>query len=89
MVIHRHRPFRARWLWLGLTLSAFVGLGLGGEMIASSAGDGQDDSARAGLLRPDVLVNVERAPGRRRVSAGFVGLSLEYPAVTVYAGSNR
>ena len=73
----------------GLALSAFVGAGLAGAAIAGTvAADRLDDTARAGVLRADVSVNVGRAVLGRPVSAGFVGLSIEYPAVTAYAGSD-
>ena len=48
-----------------------------------------DDAARAGSLRADVAVSVGRTPVGRQIRAGFVGLSVEYPAVTMYAGSDR
>ena len=58
-------------------------------MIAGTVGaDRLDDTARAGVLRADVSVNVKRVAVGRPVSAGFVGLSIEYPAVTAYAGSD-
>ena len=66
----------------------FVGAGLGVAVIAGTVGaDRLDDTARAGVLRADVSVNVRRVAVGRPVSAGFVGLSIEYPAVTAYAGS--
>jgi hypothetical protein len=52
------------------------------------AADRLDDTAHAGILRADVSVIVGRAAVGRPVSAGFVGLSIEYPAVTAYAGSD-
>jgi hypothetical protein len=76
-------------VWLGLALVTFLGAGLGGGAIAGSVGaDRLDDSARAGLLRADAFVSVGRRAVSRPISAGFVGLSLEYPAVTAYAGSD-
>ena len=66
----------------------FVGAGLGVAVIAGTVGaDRLDDTARAGVLRADVWVKCRRVAVGRPVSAGFVGLSIEYPAVTAYAGS--
>ena len=66
-----------------------MGAGLGGAVIAGTVGaDRLDDTARAGVFRADVSVNVGRVAVGRPVSAGFVGLSIEYPAVTAYAGSD-
>jgi hypothetical protein len=70
-------------------LVTFLGAGLCGGVIAGSVGVGRlDDAARAGPLRPDVAVRVEATAVGRRIRAGFVGLSIEYPAVTMYAGSD-
>jgi Glycosyl hydrolase family 79 C-terminal beta domain len=70
-------------------LSAFVGAGLGGAVILGTVGaDRLDDTARAGVLRADVSVNVRRVAVGQPVRAGFVGLSIEYPAVTAYAGAD-
>jgi hypothetical protein len=70
-------------------LAALVGVALAGGLIFGTVGaDRLDDTARAGVLRADASVIVERASVGRPVSAGFVGLSIEYPAVTVYAGSD-
>lgn len=78
-----------RWVSLALGLVTFLGAGAGGGVIAASVGvDRLDDTARAGPLRADVSVRVERTPVSRPIRAGFVGLSLEYPAVTMYAGSD-
>ena len=83
------RLCRDRWVRRGLASSASVGTGLGVAVIAGTVGaDRLDDTARAGVLRADVSVNVSRAADGRPVSAGFVGLSIEYPAVTAYAGSD-
>jgi hypothetical protein len=85
----RHSFGRGRRVRRGLALSALVGAGLGGAVIAGTVGaDRLDDAARAGVLRADVSVKVGRAALGRPVSAGFVGLSIEYPAVTGYAGSD-
>ena len=67
---------------------AFLGAGLGGGVIAGSVVERLDDAARAGSLRADVAVRVGRTPVSRQIRAGFVGLSVEYPAVTMYAGSD-
>ena len=86
----RNRLCRSGRVRRRLALSAFVGAGLGGAVIAGIVGaDRLDDTARAGVLRADVSVNVTREAVSRPVSAGFVGLSIEYPAVTAYAGSDR
>jgi hypothetical protein len=80
---------RGTWARRRLAWSAFVGAGLGGAVLAGAVGaDRLEDTARAGVLRTDVSVNVTRASVGRPVSAGFVGPSIEYPAVTAYAGSD-
>lgn len=67
---------------------ALGGSVLGGGAIAGSIGaDRLDDLARAGLLRADAFVSVGRRAVSRPISPGFVGLSVEYPAVTAYAGA--
>jgi hypothetical protein len=67
----------------------FVAAGVGVAVIAGVVGaDRLDDTARAGLIRADVSVVVGREVVGRPVSAGFVGLSMEYPSVTAYAGSD-
>ena len=88
IVTLRDRLCRSGWVRRGLAFSAFVGAGLGGAVIAKSGADRLDDTARAGVLRADVSVNVGRVAVGRPVSAGFVGLSIEYPAVTAYAGTD-
>ena len=89
IVTLRDRLCRSGWVRRGLACSAFVGAGLGGVVIAGTIGaDRLDDTARAGVLRADVSVNVGRVVVGRPVSAGFVGLSIEYPALTAYAGSD-
>ena len=86
----RNRLCRSGWVRRRLALSAFAGAGVGAAVIAGTVGaDRLDDTARAGVLRADVSVNVTREAVSRPVSAGFVGLSIEYPAVTAYAGSDR
>ena len=78
-----------RWVRRGLASSALVGAALAAGGIAATVGaDRLDDTARAGLLRADVSVSVERVAVGRPVGAGFVGLSIEYPALTAYAGSD-
>lgn len=72
-----------------LALSALAGVGLVGGAIGGTVGaDRLDEPARAVVLRSDVSVRVERATVGRPVGAGFVGLSIEYPALTAYAGSD-
>lgn len=79
------RPPRLR----GAALAAFVLAAVGGAVIGGVVGaDRLGDTARAGLLRADVSVSVGRAVVARPVHAGFVGLSIEYPAVTAYAGTD-
>lgn len=69
-------------------MSALVGVGLAGLILGTVGADRPGDAARADPIRADVSVNVGRAALGRPVSAGFVGLSIEYPAVTAYAGSD-
>ena len=89
MVTHHAHCAPRRCGWLGLAFATFLGAGLGGGVIAGSVGaDRLDDAARAGLLRPDASVRVSRTPVSRSISAGFVGLSVEYPSVVAYAGSD-
>ena len=89
MVTHHRRRARRRWVFAGLALLTCLGAGLGGGVIAGSVGvDRLDDAARASSLRADVAVRVERTPVSRQIRPGFVGLSVEYPAVTMYAGSD-
>jgi hypothetical protein len=72
-----------------LALSVFVGAALAAAVIAATVGaDRRGHTARAGGLRADVSVNVTRSAIGRPVSTGFVGLSIEYPALTAYAGSD-
>jgi hypothetical protein len=89
LVTYHGRGHRRRWVQRALASSAFVGLGLVGGVIAGTVGAGRlDDTARAVQLRADVSVNVSAAAVGRPISGGFVGLSIEYPAVTAYAGSD-
>jgi Glycosyl hydrolase family 79 C-terminal beta domain len=85
----RGRLPRGGWVRHGLALSAFVGAAVSGAVLAGTVGaDRLDDTARAPLVRGDVAVSVGRAVVGRAVSAGFVGLSIEYPAVIGYAGAD-
>ena len=89
MVTHHGRCARRRSLWVALSVVALGGSVLGGGAIAGSIGaDRLDDLARAGLLRADAFVSVGRRAVSRPISPGFVGLSVEYPAVTAYAGAD-
>jgi hypothetical protein len=73
----------------GLGLPAFVGAALVAAVIAGTVGaDRRDDTARAGVMRADVSVTIPRATIGRPVRAAFVGLSIEYPALMRYAGSD-
>jgi hypothetical protein len=66
-----------------------VGVGLGWGVIAGSVGaDRPNHTALVGLPLADVSVSIERAAVGRPIRAGFVGLSIEYPAVIGYAGSD-
>ena len=66
-----------------------MGVGFGWGVIAGAVGpDRLEDAALLRLPRADVSVTIDRTAVGRPVSAGFVGLSIEYPAVIGYAGSD-
>ncbi len=95
---HSDSPRSALSSWVGSARTGVLGgcgdrrrdrarrAGLGGPVIAGTVGaDRLDDTARACALHADVSVNVRRVAVGWPVSAGFVGLSIEYPGVTAYS----
>ncbi len=95
---HSDSPRSALSSWVGSARTGVLGVcrdrrrvragraGLGGAVIAGTVGaDRRDDTARAGVLHADVLVNARGVAVGRPVSAGFVGRSIEYPGVTAYS----
>jgi len=72
-----------------LTLVAILAVAVVAGLIAShrtSAHD-RDDAAHAAAGQP-LPLTVSTAPAVRAIPPGFLGLSLEYPAVEAYAGSD-
>jgi len=74
-------PFRRRYVVVDLALEAVVAVVII-VLVLLSPGSG------SGAGRPNAVVVIDRRVEGRAIPAGFLGLSLEYPALEAYAGAD-
>jgi hypothetical protein len=88
---------RRRLLVLGLALGAIIVAAVAIGLSSSEHGrsDARADVSRvttpaapAAVPAGATLITVGRAPSARAIAPGFLGLSLEYPAIPAYAGKD-